>query len=587
MAMNKRSRDATSSLGLLAITGGILVLLNILGQYWYARLDVTESRAFSLSQGSRRVADSLEDQMKIEAYFTEDLPPPFNTTERYVRDILAEYEAASGGKIQTRIIHPDTDEERQQAEEAGVRRVRHQVIEDDSLNVAEGYRGLVIRYLGDKEVLPTIEDTAGLEYTLTTSMKTLVGEKRTIGVLEGHGGPTPTEGLTKLGQLLPNYDMVGVSATEPLDPSLAALLVIHPQDALEDQELLHIDQYLMRGGSVGFFGGTMGVELESFQNLAASTVDTGVNRLLGKWGLTMESDIVADAQCQKMPLQGSMGLATMVPYPPVPIVTFDDDEREHPVLFRLNAAVLPFTSSIAVNDPGDEQVSVSALAKSSENSWLLTGDQIPLQPRPPQQWRPSGDVGPFNLVAAVEGKLPSAFAESKAMSTAEEAPAIKPEITRGEKKGRVLALGTGTLLLDQFVPSPEQVQKQRMNTGIAIVLNAIDWLSQDSDLIAIRAKNVEEARLEVPQSVQQAESEIEEAQQEAAAAQQARNAQAAEQAAEEAERALKRRKEALESWEGKKRAYRWSNTIGVPALLALFGVIRWRARTAKKQRLKV
>ncbi|MFW6086118.1 MAG: GldG family protein [Myxococcota bacterium] len=585
--MNKRSRDATSSLGLLAITGGILVLLNILGQYWYARLDVTESRAFSLSQGSRRVADALEDQMTIEAYFTEDLPPPFNTTERYVRDILAEYEAASGGKIQTRVIHPDTDEESQEAEEAGVQRVRHQVVEDDSLNVAEGYRGLVIRYLGEKEVMPTIEDTAGLEYSLTTSMKTLLGEKRTIGVLEGHGGPTPTEGLTKLQQLLPNYDLTAVSAAEPLDSSLAALLVIHPKEALDEQELLHIDQYLMRGGSVGFFGGTMGVELESFENLAASTVDTGVNRLLGKWGLTVESNLVADAQCQKMPLQGRMGLATMVPYPPVPLVTFDEEEREHPVLFRLNGAVLPFTSSITVNDPGDEQVTVSALAKSSENSWLLTGSQIPLQPRPPQQWRPSGEVGPFNLVASAEGKLPSAFAESQAMSTAEEAPAAKPEITRAKKKARVLAVGTGTLLLDEFVPSPEQVQQERMNTGVAIVLNAIDWLSQDSDLIAIRAKNVEEPRLEVPQSVQEAESEIKEAKQEAAAAEQTRNAQAAEQAADEAERAQQRRKRALEGWEGKKRAYRWTNTIGLPALLALFGVFRWRARTAKKQRLKV
>ncbi|MFW6067267.1 MAG: GldG family protein [Myxococcota bacterium] len=586
--MNKRSRAATQSLTLLAITGGILVLLNVLGQYGHARFDVTENRAFSLSQGSRRVASNLEDRLEITAYFTEDLPPPFNTTERYVRDMLAEYEAASGGEIRVRIVHPDTEEEQQEAEQDGVQRVRHQAVEDDSLSVVEGYRGIVMKYLGDKKVLAAIEDTAGLEYTLTTAMKELVGDKRTIGVVQGHGMPTPQEGLSKLPRLLPNYEVKPVSAEEPIDGSIAALLVVNPSDALSETELLNIDQYLMRGGSVGFFGGSMKVDLKSFESLAASQVDTGVNRLLERWGLELRSDVVADAQCQSMPMRSSIGLQVTVPYPPIPLVSFEEEEREHPVLFRLNGAVFPFASSVDVKDPDDEEVETVALAQTSENSWRLTGASIPLQPRQPQQWQPSGEMGPFTMLAAAQGNLPSAFAApSAAMSSAQAQDGPEPEIGRAEETARVLVFGTGSLLLDQFMPTPEQLQQQRMNSGVAIVLNAIDWLAQDSDLIAIRAKNVEEPTLEVPRSVEQAEVEAKEAEQEAQAAARAGDRQTAEQAAEEVDQALERRKKALGAWETRKKTYRWGNMLGVPALLAVFGVVRWRMRTAKKQRLKV
>jgi hypothetical protein len=43
------------------------------------------------------------------------------------------------------------------------------------------------------------------------------------------------------------------------------------------------------------------------------------------------------------------------------------------------------------------------------------------------------------------------------------------------------------------------------------LLNSIDWLSQDNDLIEIRAKSVEDPMLEVPQAVREAENTIRQA----------------------------------------------------------------------------
>ena len=43
----------------------------------------------------------------------------------------------------------------------------------------------------------------------------------------------------------------------------------------------------------------------------------------------------------------------------------------------------------------------------------------------------------------------------------------------------------------------------------------------------------------------------------------------------------------MAAWDGKKTSYRWDNTLGIPLVFALFGVIRWRVRKAKRANLKL
>ncbi len=135
----------------------------MVGYFLFHRFDATANEAYSLSRGSREAVSDLDETLTITAYFTADLPAPFNATERYVRDILAEYEAASGGHVVVQFVSPDTDEERQAADRAGVQLVQHQHIENDAVSVVEGYRGVMFEYLGNHETIPVIQpDTQGL-----------------------------------------------------------------------------------------------------------------------------------------------------------------------------------------------------------------------------------------------------------------------------------------------------------------------------------------------------------------------------------------------------------------------------------------
>jgi ABC-2 type transport system permease protein len=572
MAMNKRTRAATQSIALIGVLAAIVVLLNVLGIFFFGRADVTKNRLFSLSEGSKRAVEKLEDTLEISAYFTKDLPPPFNATERYVRDLLDEYQAASDGKLKVRFVNPDTDETRQEAEAAGVTKVAHQKIENDAVQVVEGYRGIVFNYLGERRAIPSIGGTAGLEYDITESIRLMSGERAKIGVLSGHEGPTIAQGLTTFKTMLAMYDLVEVNPAQPIDQKLAALLVVAPETALSDDELRNIDAYVMNGGNLGVFGGTLKIKQQE-QELTGTPVNTGVNRLLERWGVKMRDEIVADTQCGQAPYRTNFGMAIPVAFPPVPVVAFDEKQAEHPVAYRLDQVFMPFTSPLKETGElkNDKDVKLTVIARSTKDSWSIDGESIDLKPRDPRQWRRSSDRGPFAMAVAIEGKLPSAFRPEAVSSSEGAAPQGPRGPERAVKPVHVFVSGASGFVRDEFLPPPERSGEQELTRSLAFALNAVDWLAQEDALIAIRAKNVEEPLIEVPATVKEAEAEI---------------TQAAEKGDEAgAQAALDKRKDALDDWDAKKARTKLVNVGLVPLLFIGFGLVRWQVR--KKKRAKI
>jgi ABC-type uncharacterized transport system involved in gliding motility auxiliary subunit len=575
MAMNKRTKKATESLAFLGVTAGIVVLLNVLGIFFFGRVDVTEKRLFSLSSGSQRVVQNLTDELQVVAYFTQDLPPPFNATERYVRDLLDEYQSAAGGKLKVTFINPDTDEARQAAEEDGAQRVAHQKIENEAVQVVEGYRGLVFKYLGERRAIAAISGTDGLEYDITQTIKQLTGDKIKIGVLTGHEGPTLEKGLQVFQKFLPTYNVVGVDAKSPIDQGIKALLVVGVENEITDDELRNIDAYVMKGGGLGVFGGTLKVKQEQ-NELSASQVNTGVNRLLEKWGVKMQSEVVADAKCGQAPFRSPLGLQIPVPFPPVPIISFTEKQAEHPIAYRLPQVFAPFGATLKPNGElkADKDVTLTVLAETSKNSWLIEGsDNIDLKPRHPREWTMSNKRGPFPVAVAIEGKLPSAF-RAEAVSSAEGGASAGPRgPERAEKPVHVFVVASSGFIRDEFLPNPERASAQDLNSAVAFGLNAVDWLAQEDELIAIRAKSVEEPTIAVPATVKEAEQEI----------------QAAAKEGDEsgAQAALERRKDALTDWDAKKARIKYLNWSLVPLFVIAFGLVRWQIRKKKRANISL
>jgi len=468
------------------VLAGILVLVNVISVRTFFRLDFSRSHAYSLAKVSKGYMHELQDPMTVKAFFTRNLPAPYNSNARYLRDLLDDYRAYSHGKFNFQFIDPADDPTLQkEATTLGVYQIQLTAIQKDKFEQKNGTMGLAIIYQDRKEVIPLIQDTNGLEYQITGAIKKLLQkETRVIGVTQGFGEAGLTEGLENFRQMLAkNYEILPVDLTQGGIPErVTTLLVAGPTKPMSEEALYRLDQFLRSGHNLALLAPMLKADPRT--TMQAQPVFSGLGRLLGAWGVTVQPDLVYDMQCQRISVaQRGPGfiMQNIVPYPPFPLVT--DLNRENPINQNLESFTLPFVSSLTLNEgllknnglKGEVLARSSARAWEQKNFFMLSPQFI----QPPQP----GDLHVFDLVAAVSGKFPSAFPADKLPQPARKGDVL-PSYVSQPQSARLVVVGCGDLLSNDFM-NPRNTDQVGQ-----FALNLMDWVAQDPALIEIRNKGV-------------------------------------------------------------------------------------------------
>jgi gliding motility-associatede transport system auxiliary component len=513
MAIGKKAKASGESAIFLLVFAAILVVVNVLSVRWFVRTDLTARKVHSLSEASLHVMERLQDRLEVKAYFTEDLPPPFNAHARYIRDILEEYAAYSHGRMRFQFIDPGEDEKKnEEAKRLGIEKVRHRVFEKEGASFKDGYRGLAFTYMGQTKSIPVIQDTQGLEYEITSIIKQLLKDRVAVAFVTGHGEPdfappeqqdpeqprAPT--IKLLHDSLENYNVRAVSlgGDSKIPENTRALLLLGPSKKLEPRELFKLDQYLMRGGALAVLVDGMRVATGG-PNLTAEKNDTGINDLIGAYGIRINDDLVFDAQCSRIPARapGGLPIPIAVLFPPWPRLA--KLASDHPVAFRLSNLTLGFASSLRINPSlrHSKKLKLTVLGRSTPDQSWSEGEGVDMDPF--QQWKLGHHHGPFVLAAAVEGHFRSAWAGRHAPAeddqVAQESHPEEEVLQESQKPGRLLVVGDSDLLQDTVVGLMQRMQQTEQPSNLVFGANAVDWLTQEQGLIAVRAKNVEDPDL--------------------------------------------------------------------------------------------
>ncbi len=158
----------------------VIVLVNVAGITLFFRMDLTKNKIYSISAASKKVVATLSEPLTINVFFTKDLPSPYNNTERYLHDLLAEYAIHADKFFNYRFfdvnpeegeITDETKENQQLASNYGIHPIQIQAIEKDEVKFQKAYMGLVLIHGDLIEKIPTITATEGLEYKLTTAIQ--------------------------------------------------------------------------------------------------------------------------------------------------------------------------------------------------------------------------------------------------------------------------------------------------------------------------------------------------------------------------------------------------------------------------------
>jgi gliding-associated putative ABC transporter substrate-binding component GldG len=475
MAITERQKRfaLTSGAGVL-LTGVVLLLVNILASWVPLRWDLTRSHAYSLSPSSRKLVRGLDEPVVIKVYFSPNLPSPYNSYARYVKDLLAEYRAASHGKVRAEFMSTQpVSAFEQRAGEAGLAPLQFEEMGSNQLQIKRGFMGLTMFYRDRTETLPVIKGLDNLEYDLTTRIARMARKnKKKIGLIIGHGETDWRSSQLKLAQDLPmfyDFDTINLplSTTAPIQAD--ALLIVGPQQRYDDKSLFAVDQAIMQGIPVAFL-----LDAKKFMaaQFYAAPQTTGLEALLKSYGAGVSDRLVYDAQCASVGMTQNLGgfaFTTQLRYAYIPMVTAF--EKKQPVLNGVETVGLPFVTRLDTV-PTPPGVRVTPLLYSSEQSWIAPENTYNVAPNAVPRPKLGEPHGPFPLGALLEGTFPSYFA-------GKEPPVKGAAVIPLSPKTSIFVLPTSHVL-DPNLPE---------FTGSAtLVTNALAYLAHDETLIGIQSK---------------------------------------------------------------------------------------------------
>jgi gliding-associated putative ABC transporter substrate-binding component GldG len=447
----------------VAAIGLALVLLNLVSRNWFIRLDLTDNKMYSLSESSKNVLKQIDDLLTMKVYFSDDLPGEYGNNRRYLQDILEEYAAFSDGNLRFEFYKPGADDKlEQEAQKAGVQPVQLQVVENDKMEVKRVLMGLTIQYEDQKEVIPLIQSTTGLEYEITTKIKKLVDANKKIIAIVNTGEDPEIQNQNISMLLRQRYQVRNINLAQSIPDNIDVILINGVKDSLSTDAKENLTAFINRGGNIFIAQGRIYTDL---QTQRATPIQSDIFDLLYSSGLNIQENLVLDRNCSRVSVQQNMGFIRMnVPmeYPFLPIVrNFNKDEI---IVKGLEQLSVFFPSEIDL-DSVPNNVNVTPLFSTSNRSSTMTGSYN-LNPDPKSNPALRALNGPGKILAA------------------------KAEISNIETglNSQIILISDSRFLLDDG--------GGRIPENHIFLMNAIDYLAGDQDLIALRSREITNRPLE-------------------------------------------------------------------------------------------
>jgi len=476
------------SLLLLTLVVAVFLLLN--SQRYFARIDLTEDKLYSISEVSKRMMNELPGQVSITYYVSEKLGS-VSQTPQLIEDLLDEYATYGGGNIKIAVVDPDKAGLSEEVQELGIQPRQIQVVEENEQTYAKVFSGISLRYLDRQEVLPLVFSTETLEYQLTSSIrKMLQQDARRIGILVGDSSMNLQNDYSGLYETLSgSFEVEELTRGEMIPERIDILFLLGGED-LHQYDLLHIDQFLMNGGNAFF--GIGGVKIDLEDNLKASRYeDLPVFELLESYGIRVKKQLVLDKYAKnfRIPRQTFDGITWDVldTYPHWVSIRPGNVNQDHPITARFQGLDLLWPSPLTVLDSAEGHS--RRLVKSSPEAWLMEDVFItdPYQAGSLNQ-KTAEAAGQYTLGVALEKELYSFFASKPMVPPPGEILPYDEIMAKGDSPSRVVLFG------DAYFAS-NLIQYSDSMYNLSFMLNSADWLAEDDALMKIRTRTVRDTRL--------------------------------------------------------------------------------------------
>lgn len=505
---------------LLSKTGLILAIIlfiafNIVvnGNFKSARVDLTESNLYTLSEGTTNILESLNEPITLRFYYTEKAAQALPSLKAYaqrVQELLFEYQRASNGKIRLFVMNPEPfSQDEQRADRYGLQSVP---IDGEADPLYFGLAGT--NQLNGVETIPFFqpEKEDRLEYDLTKLIYELSNRKRqSVGVISSlevdgeqydplKGEVASTDGKKPWAMMAELRQMFDV-AMLPTDirripSSTKVLVVIHPKD-LSETTLYAIDQYVLAGGKLVTFVDPYAEadipekDPDNPMKAMLAPRSSNMEELFTSWGFKRSNaDVLAD---RKTATKVDFGAKT--DYQPIDYVLWQGLTKDN---FNHEERITSALSQINVATPGyfelldNPSVEITPLFSSSNQAMLVDKRVVQFRNDPVALLTKyqAGTIS-YPLAIRARGEVTSAFPDG-VKSTSGEMKTSPSHLTKSTQPIDVIAIADVDMLQDRFwVETQDFYGKQlafNTSNNIDFLINAIEDMTGSQGLISIRSR---------------------------------------------------------------------------------------------------
>ena len=504
----------TQTFASLLVAVVLFLCVNIIasGTLTAQRLDLTQNRLYTLSDGSKHILGKLDEPITLRFYYSAKAfasVPEFQNYGKRVRDLLQEYVNAAHGKLKLQVIEPEPFSE---AEDQAVGYGIQQLPINATGEV--GYLGLVGTNTTDDEAPIAFlnpDHADALEYDITKLIYNLANpKKRTVGVISDLpilGGAQDPRGdaapaWASLKQLKEFFDVKSLPRdVAVIDDSTDTLLVVHPKN-LPKKTLYAIDQFVLRGGKALVFVDPLAEEdrpePDPRNPMVMPKTDSSLEPLFKAWGVEFATDkVVGDAEVAVRVNFNSERGPSEVQYIPWLMLHGDRINHEDFITNHLRGVNVGTAGFLEAAKGATTQL--MPLLSTGPHSGLLERESIVIVRDPNALLEGfKADRSKLTVAARLSGPAATAFpdgppAADPAADTSTANPVELPEPLKAAKNGiNVIVVADTDILADRFWVRMERFLGMQVPNPFAnnadFLINAVDNLGGNDDLISLRSR---------------------------------------------------------------------------------------------------
>lgn len=160
-----------------------VVLLNLVASRAFFRIDLTESKSYSLSSSSKEVVKSLEEPLNVKVFFSENLPSPYSNVDQYVKDILTEYGNSANKNFSCEFFDMEDYDNQRIARGYGLNQIQIRELKNNEVGLKNVFMGIVLSYADQIEKIDGISSSDGLEYKITSAIGKIISSTNILAGL--------------------------------------------------------------------------------------------------------------------------------------------------------------------------------------------------------------------------------------------------------------------------------------------------------------------------------------------------------------------------------------------------------------------